>query len=465
MDITLKSPTILVVDDTPTNLEVLHGALSHYGYEVLVEMDGESGIEQAQANLPDLILLDVMMPGIDGFETCRRLKLDPITQDIPVLFMTALSDTLDKVKGLKLGAVDYITKPFEQEEVIARMQVHLKLRQVSLELEREKQSLEEKVQARTTQLNQALEDLKEAQVHLVQSEKMSSLGQLVAGIAHEVNNPINFIYGNISHLEDYSEVLLSLAKLCQKHCIANQEVQDLIAEHDVEFVMEDLPQVLSSMTMGVSRIRQIVTSLRNFSRLDEAEVKPVNIHEGVESTLLILQNRLKVTHERPEIQIVKSYSDLPLVECHVGQLNQVLMNLLSNAIDAVEDIPSQKSTQTMSSKNSETGQITIRTEALGVDWIRISIKDNGCGIDEEIRTKIFDPFFTTKPIGKGTGLGLSISYRIITEKHQGRLLCLSEPGHGTEFIIEIPVHQFEESKTIYHTHDVRQQEKISVQCA
>jgi len=436
--------TILVIDDNPTNLGVLYGALSSTGHDILVEMDGRSGLTQAQKNPPDLILLDVMMPGIDGFETCRLLKADPSLREIPVIFMTALSDAVDKVKGLKLGAVDYITKPFQQDEVVARIDVHLQLRKMRLELARQNEKLEQKVQERTAKLSKALDDLREAQTQLVQTEKMSSLGQLVAGVAHEINNPVNFIHGNLEHISDYAQNLLELICLYQQRCPSNDpEIQEFLEELDLEFVVDDVPKTLSSMKLGVDRIRQIVKSLRNFSRLDEAIMKPVNIHDGIDSTLLILQHRLKARAGKLPIEVFKDYGNLPNIECYAGQLNQVLMNIINNAIDALQEKEDwQSSNSALSNSVDRTpSSISIRTQAVSPDWIRIVIEDNGLGIDEANKAKIFDPFFTTKPVGKGTGLGLSIGYKIVTEKHGGRLTCVSEPGSGTVFSIELPIKQ------------------------
>lgn len=298
-------------------------------------------------------------------------------------------------------------------------------------------------QTQAQQLSQALQNLKQTQSQLIQSEKMSSLGQMVAGIAHEINNPVNFITGNLTHASNYIRDLLQLVELYQDHVPETiPEIREWEEDIDVDFIAEDLPKLLSSMMSGAERIRQIVLSLRNFSRLDEAEMKPVDIHEGIDSTLLILQSRLKPTSSSPAIQVIKEYSELAKVECYAGQLNQVFMNVLANAIEALDDArsdPKLAENPPSSHPRSIEPQIWIRTELLNVDRVRISIRDNGMGMTEEVRKHLFDPFFTTKPVGKGTGLGLSISYQIVVEKHGGSFECLSEPGQGAEFRIEIPI--------------------------
>ena len=420
---------ILVVDDTPANLEVVAEVLGDAGFEVAIATDGERAIKQAIISQPDLILLDVMMPGIDGFETCSRLKASSLTHDIPVIFMTALADTTDKVRGFNLGAVDYVTKPFQEAELLARVTTQLKLRHLH-------QTLEQQVEQRTAELQKALQQVQQSQVQLVQSEKMAVLGQLVAGVAHEINNPVNFIHGNLTHVQAYTEDLLAFVQLCQQHSDnAAPELQNAAADLDLEFIQEDLPKTLASMKMGTQRICEIVRSLRNFSRLDEAECKAVDIHEGINSTLLILQHRFKSTPEHPEIQIIREYGQLPLVECYAGSLNQVFMNILANAIDALEELSAKRNYQ---EKQSNPSQIRIRTTAIDNQWVQVAIADNGSGIPQEIQQRIFDPFFTTKPAGKGTGMGMSISYQIVTEKHQGKLTCLSTP-EGTELMIQIPI--------------------------
>ena len=317
---------------------------------------------------------------------------------------------------------------------------------------------EGQLQEQTQQLQGALQELQETQAQLIQTEKMSSLGQMVAGVAHEINNPVNFIYGNINHASQYMQDLLDLLQLYQKHY--PNPVADIEAEMeaiDLAFIEEDLPKLLSSMKFGTDRIRQIVLSLRNFSRLDEAHIKQVDIHEGIDSTLEILQSRLKGKGGAADIQIVKEYGELSEVECYAGQLNQVFMNVLANAIDALEESmvsgqwfrpgsAQEESEQTKQSPGSppetviEPATIRVRTFCDG-EYATVRIADNGPGMKEEVRQRVFDPFFTTKALGKGTGLGLSISYQIVIDKHGGQLQCYSVPGQGTEFVIEIPIKQ------------------------
>jgi PAS domain S-box-containing protein len=298
----------------------------------------------------------------------------------------------------------------------------------------------EELQQKAEDLEQALQKLQQTQAQLVQSEKMSSLGQLVAGVAHEINNPVSFIYSNLEPAKNYINDILHLIFLYQKYYPDPSEtIAEEIEAIDLEFVKTDLPKLLTSMKMGADRIKQIVLSLRNFSRMDEAEYKGVNIHEGIDSTLIILEHRIKATTNRPAINIVKQYAKLPLVECYAGQLNQVFMNILSNALDALEERDLQRSLTEIEALPS---CINITTENINNQYISIRISDNGCGIPDSIQKRLFDPFFTTKPIGKGTGMGLSISYQIITEKHNGNLQCISSPGQGTTFAIQVPIKQW-----------------------
>ncbi len=288
-------------------------------------------------------------------------------------------------------------------------------------------------QEKAQQLESTLQTLQQAQAQLVQTEKMSSLGQMVAGIAHEINNPVNFIHGNLKYVKDYAQNLLDFLELYESHHPEPAEaIQDAAEDIDLAFLKEDLQKMLSSMNMGTERIREIVLSLRNFSRTDEVGCKSVDIHEGIDSTLLILQHRLKAQPDRPEIAVIRDFGELPRVECFASQLNQVFMNILANAIDALESELIENPTAEKSP------QITLRTEACD-DNIIIKLSDNGTGIPPAVRDRIFDPFFTTKAVGKGTGMGMAISYQIVVEKHHGQIECFSEAGVGTEFVITVPV--------------------------
>ncbi len=575
---------LLVVDDTLNNLRLLSDLLTEQGYKVRSVLNGMSAIRACQAKPPDLILLDINMPEMNGYEVCEKLKAMEETHQIPVIFLSALHETLDQVKAFKIGGADYITKPFQIEEVLIRIENQLKLRnnqkllaqqnllleekniilkqeiyerqliQTALELSEAKnfsllsaipdlmfrisaagifldyrpakepdyiltndtildeqivgknvfeifsndlalwtmyyveQTLDtqeiqigeyiQKIEGKwysyearyvksgsqevlaivrniserkkseaarlqsealltiqTQRLEQALSELKQAQAQLVQNEKMVSLGQLVAGIAHEINNPVTFIYGNFTFAIQYVQELFNLINLYQnEYPNPSPIIQQKIVEIDLNFLISDLYNIMSSMQMGANRIRQIVLSLRNFSRLDEADTKLVDIHEGIDSTLLILQHRLGKKDARPAIEIVKNYANIPPINCYPSQLNQVFFNILNNAVDALDRGNSDRSQNSQSIP-----MIGITTEMVTVDRIRIRIRDNGPGIAEINRSRLFDPFFTTKPVGQGTGLGLWTSYQIIVEKHQGQLTCRSSPGQGAEFVIEIPL--------------------------
>jgi signal transduction histidine kinase len=421
---------ILVVDDMIANLEVLGETLTEAGYTVATAIDGDRALKRVRSHPPDLILLDVQMPGISGFETCQQLKSDSVSASIPVIFMTALSDTESKVKGFELGAVDYITKPFQEQELLARVHTHLQLHHIN-------KHLEQVVAARTEELQTALNQLRQSQLQLVQNEKMLALGNLVAGVAHEINNPLSFIAGNLQPAQDYIHDLLKLIDGYQVELPhPSSTLQTLVEEMDLDYVREDLPKLIESMKDGVNRIRHISTSLRTFSRLDSDRPIPFNLHDGIDSTLMILKHRLKANEFRPEIKIVRNYGEIPEVECYAGQLNQVFMNILSNAIDALEEASKKRRLEEI---HENPNQITLQTQMVDNQQVQIRIRDNGIGISREIKPRIFDHLFTTKAVGEGTGLGLAISHQIVVERHQGSLTVESELGQGTEFVIQIPV--------------------------
>jgi len=316
------------------------------------------------------------------------------------------------------------------------------------QLEEYSQTLEKKVEVRTheiqtknLELEQTLKELKDAQSQLIQTEKMSSLGQLVAGVAHEINNPINFINGNLTYVHRYTKDLLDLIQTYQdSHPEPTPEIASKLEDIELDFLREDILKILASMAIGTERICQIVLSLRNFSRMDEAKFKSVNIHEGIDSTLLILQHRLKLSSGLDGITVIRNYMKLPEINCYPEQLNQVFMNILVNAIDAIEELREEC---VYESNKNPSNEIRICTSMVDEEWVEIKVSDNGIGMSERVRKKIFDPFFTTKRVGKGTGIGMSISHQIIVEKHSGKLDCTSTLNQGTTFTIQLPIQQYD----------------------
>lgn len=421
---------ILIVDDTPENIRFLASLLLNQGYNVRKALNGNMALTAVKSLLPDLVLLDITMPEMDGYEVCKRLKEDTQTAKVPVIFLSALDNVADKVKAFQSGGVDFITKPFQFEEVLARIQTQLTI-----------QTLQVQLQVQNEQLRQALGDLQKTQVELLQKEKMAALGQLVAGIAHEINNPISFISGNLSPAKAYINDLLRIIELYQQeYPEPTPALQAAIAEADLDFLVNDLEKLMGSMKTGVERIRSVILALRIFSRLDESDVKLVDLHEGVDSVLLLLQHRLN-QERNLEIQIIKEYGIIPSVTCYASQLNQVFFNIISNAIEALETAMKigKFAVNHASFGTEERPTIWVKTEVTAANTVIVRIKDNGLGIAEDAKPHLFEPFFTTKRIGQGMGLGLLTSYQIVTEKHQGHLTYSSVPGQGTEFMVEIPV--------------------------
>ncbi len=724
---TSSKGNILVVDDTPANLNLLIKMLSEQGYKVRPVPSGKLALMSVESTLPDLILLDIRMPEMDGYEVCSKLKASPRTRDVPVIFISALDEVIDKVKAFSMGGMDYITKPFQIQEVLARIEHQLTISRLYKQLNEQNSKLSQEIEERklaqealnqsvatnrallnaipdvmfryradgtyldfkpakdfkifvspdeligrnvqetlppelaqemlqayqqairsgetqileyqlpideqlhdyetrivacgsdevieivrditarklaevalakserkyrnlvetsqdviwstdiqghftfvnpavkqvfgyepeqmldrsfteftppeqlakdlavferlvhgevlrqyetirldkdnqpiylllnaialldeqgqvvgTTgtalditkrkiaedalresearfreqaqELELALNQLKCAQAQLIQAEKMLSLGQMVAGVAHEINNPVTFIYGNLTPAREYFQDLIRLLEGYQKtYPNPIPEIRQIVEDIDLEFLMEDWQQLVDSMQVGAERIRQIVRSLLLFSRQNTSQKKPIDIHQGIDNTLLLLQHRLKAEGVNAsgcdrapdsEIKVIKDYGQLPLITCYSGQLNQVFMNILCNAIDALENQPSPRiitirtelgnqdsSFREHQSNGVRNGNKSAPTpySSLTTPSVVIRIADNGTGISEEVQKKIFDPFFTTKSVGSGMGLGLSTSYQIVVEKHQGQISCISTPGKGTELIVEIPV--------------------------
>ncbi|MEO1590628.1 MAG: response regulator [Cyanobacteria bacterium J06632_22] len=425
-------PFILVVDDEPANLSLLKEALSPTGLKVRVATNGIKALEISKVSPPQLILLDIAMPGMDGFETCQRLKAEPATANIPVIFASAFSAIDQKVKGFTVGAVDYITKPFHVEEVLARVKAQLKLQSLTEMLRHKNEKLETEIQARTraeAQLQQKFQELQDTQTQLIQAKKMSSLGQMVAGIAHEINNPASFILGNVSHARSYFDDLLDLLHLYEEH--GNHKHPDIsakIQEIELSYLKTDLYKLLESIEHGGQRIRDIVLCFKNFSRLDEEGYKTVDLRKGLDSTLMLLQHHFQNSGRQKAITIQKEYTEIPSIYCNPKQINQVFLQIFTNAIEALALSHSEASPS-----------IHIGSSTVDDQSVRITISNNGPAIRQDAIEHIFDPFFTTKPVGSGKGLGLAIAYQIVTEQHNGQLYCNMHLEHGAQFVIELPI--------------------------
>jgi len=418
---------ILVVDDTPTNLSVLSEALKGVGFTVAIETDGESAIEQVKYNPPDLILLDVIMPGLDGFETCQRMKASASTQDIPVIFMTALSDPMDKVKGLSIGAVDYITKPFQQEEVLARVRTHLQLRNLTKTLEEQnivlKKEIEQRVEAER-ELNKTLNQLKAAQKQIIAQEKLASLGSLTAGIAHELKNPLNLI----------NNFAVIAADLCQELLPEIEPKLKTLPESELATIREllsDIEESVNSINQQGQRADNIISSMLMHARQEGSKRQLTELNVLLAESIQFAVKSFRATLNKFSIEIETDYDkSIEQIEIIPQSLSRAFINLINNACYAANNKRKKLSPEFKP-------KLTIKTQNLD-QAVEIRIRDNGQGIPPELLDKIFEPFFTTKPTGEGTGLGLSMTHDIIVGQHQGEIKVESELGVYTEFIILLP---------------------------
>lgn len=384
-----KKFSVLIADDNQNNLKVLSTMLESLGYRVRVAKSGEQAIQSVETLKPDIILLDIHMPGMDGYEACKKLKQNKEYSDIPVIFISALSEVFNKIQAFKAGGIDYITKPFELEEVRLRVETHIRLRE------------------NTTMLEKTLKDLQDKEELLIQREKMSALGIMTSGLAHEINNPINFISNSVSALEERINSINSTQKLPDSEMIT------------------DFNKLFLNIYTGIDQVTKIIHSLRMYSSTDADKMTDADINELIKSALIIVYHRFS-----SGIVVENNLASSPVIKCQPGKISQAFINILSNSIDAIED--AVKSCKI----HEDTGKISISVENKnGIFFIRF--KDNGSGIDESIIDKIFDPFFTTKTVGLGTGLGLSICQSIIKD-HKGTIKAESSDKDGTSIIINLP---------------------------
>ncbi|TVU52008.1 MAG: hybrid sensor histidine kinase/response regulator [Arthrospira sp. PLM2.Bin9] len=420
----LASADILIVDDVPENIRLLSTMLMEFGFRVRKSINGKMALMAVKALKPDLILLDINMQGINGYQVCEALKNNPETSEIPIIFVSAINQIEDKIKAFQVGGVDYITKPFQVEEVMARIHNQLKI-----------QNLQRDLQLQNQQLKATQKQLAATQVELIQKEKMVALNQLVAGIFHELNNPINFISGNLDPAYQYVEDIIELINLYrQEYPHPSPQILARAEKLELDFILEDLQKLIRSLKTGIKRIDQIMLALRIFSRTNEAEMKSIDLHECLNSVLHLIRHRLQGNNHNIEIKVIQQKAEnLPIVTCYAGLINQVIMNLINNAIDSLQSADSQ------AHESDWVPTIWITTEQVNPNRVAIRIRDNGMGIAPELQSRLFDPFFTTKTVGQGMGLGLATSYQIVVEKHNGQLILSSIPGEGAEFRVELPI--------------------------
>lgn len=423
---------ILIVDDNERNIQVLGNLLSSKNYRIAVATSGQQALDYVEKSPPDLILLDILMPEMDGIEVCQRLRNRAPESDIPILFLTALTDSESKVKAFDVGGDDYITKPFSRQEVLARVKVFLDRRQTQLELINSREQLKEINLELEKKVSQRTEHIKKMQSQMVIQEKMASIGQLAAGVAHELNNPINFVYTNfitlMENVTDLKEILLDYRQAIWKieDSGSTRHLQDALLEKEeklrLDFILDDLESLFTESKKGFERISFIIKSMRNFSRMGQDEdFQQYDLNRGIEDTLTIARNEYKHF-----CKVTTSPGDISPVYCIPQLINEVLLNIIVNASQAIQEL-----------HHPQPGTICIHTFMIEKN-VCCDIKDNGPGIPEAVQSRIFEPFFTTKPVGKGTGLGLSISYDIIVEKHNGSLTILRSDQSGTTFRICLP---------------------------
>ena len=421
---------ILIVDDTPANLKLLSEILTRHNYQVRPASSGFLALKSVAVEKPDLILLDIKMPNMDGYEVCRRLKADKSSAKIPVIFISALDDINDKIKGFNAGGVDYITKPFQTEEILARVKTHIAL--ANLQEMQEIRSIQ--LEQKNTALENAYAELKKVQMQFIQQEKLAAIGQLAAGVAHEINNPLGFVNSNFTSLSQYTTIIKELILLYQPlkdlinaYSFDDDKVLKAIESFEnqqrVEDILEDLEDLITESKGGLKRISKIVTSLQNFAWHDnQNEYVLFDLNQGIENALVLAHHSIKdIANTSQEL------TALPMIQAIGGYINQVLLHLILNAAHAIK------------AKNlAELGQIEVKSWQ-SEDAVFCSVSDNGIGISPENRLRIFETFFTTKPVGEGTGLGLSMSYDIIVNKHNGELSVESKEGIGSIFTIKLPI--------------------------